>query len=74
MLESFLVYKYGFPSNSRAMLAGPRTFPLARRVDAAKPALARRPHPRRPHRMRAGRAPVLCTRHRFDSAAPLGHR
>ncbi|WYX10089.1 hypothetical protein WJ978_01495 [Achromobacter xylosoxidans] len=28
MLESFLVYKYGFPSNTRAMCAAPGVFAL----------------------------------------------
>jgi len=70
MLESFLVYKYGFPSNLRAMFGGWSAFPLAPWADAVKHAWHAAYRPPRSHRKRAGCAPVLCMPHGFDPAAP----
>jgi len=72
MLESFLVYKYGFPSNLRAMLAVRSAFPLTRAQTPRKPPMPVTASARALHRDRAHRAPILCGRHRSDRmrAAP----
>jgi len=76
MLESFLVYKYGFPSKVRAMLAAHAAFPL-KRGKTARLALSQAiASACTPHRHRAQHAPILCRRHRSDPrrAAPPSPR
>jgi hypothetical protein len=68
MLESFLVYKYGFPSKVRAMLAAHAAFPLTRGKTARQPPSPVEAEACMPHRHRAQHAPILCRRHRSDHA------